>query len=681
MSVLKNAYPHIDYNGFRDVSPRSAAAAVETTPQHMPVIPIFSQSGPTNTTVMPSYALGTELFGEQTFATRGKFFNMSTLMLRTALKQGNAVAIKRLIPSDAKPAARVILALDIVKDQVPDSTNPASLDSDLNTPRVAGVRARWVLIKDNSLDVGAQKAVAGSIVATDGTQSKIYPILELPTSFIGSAGNLCGFRLWAPTQNDTPVADLETAEKFKTRMLRIQFMQRTSESASPSVVYTTNSASTTDFCLTEGVYNESTNVEYYGPETLIAKYQDNGKATGSTPVYAPFSELYVYQDNLKEVQTMVQEAITTLTPAAATELSAPDAVNIFTGVDLAGDDYKGFFLEGPIKGGLRLGKDYIVYASGGDDGTLTQAEFEKQYVSWLTTFGKEETYEDFALFPFTCVYDPGLSMTGKQSLISVLGKRKDLVVNLTTWCATDKKGLTVEEELSRSLVLAARIAGYPESTMYNTSVCRATIITQSGYLISSDYSKRVPVLLDYLNKYAKMAGASSGRMSSTAQMDSENNNSVDLICNLNVETFTDSMAKQLWAAGVTYVRASDMRTFYYPAYHSVYADDTSVLTSPITVGIAADTLRVARRAHVHFSGNATLDNNQLQERCNAFLVDAFKDRYTDRVTIVPNTYFTEEDKTNGYSWSTDIQIYANNSPNVMNLNIITDRKTALATNS
>lgn len=256
-----------------------------------------------------------------------------------------------------------------------------------------------------------------------------------------------------------------------------------------------------------------------------------------------------------------------------------------------------------------------------------------------------------------------------------------MFLNFTTWCAADTRGITIEEELSRSLVLAARIAAYPESVVDNTAVCRAIVCTQSGYLISSDYNRRVPILLDYASKYAAMAGASSGKMSSTKQMDDEGNNTVSLIYDLNVESFDDPMAKQLWAAGVTFVRASDMRSFYYPALHSVYSDDTSVLTSPITVGIACDCVRVATRAHIRFSGNAKLSKGQLQQRCNEYLVSLFKDRYADRVVIVPTTYYTAEDTNNGYSWSTDIAVYANNSPNVMNLNIITYRNSATTTNS
>lgn len=679
--ALKDSFPHIVYPGIHDESETAVIRRIQTTPQHLAVIPIWAQSGPTTTTLVSTSSILTDLYGTQTMATRGKYFNTATLFARTMLAQGNSIMVKRLIPSDTKPAARVILGIDIVKDQVPDSTDPKSVDTDITTSRVEGVRARLVLIEDNTNDVGAQKPIAGSIIATDGTQSKIYPLLELPTSFMGAQGNLIGFRLWAPTQYDSPAANLDVAEKFKTRMFRIQFMQRVTEKASPTIVYTLSDASHADFTLTEGVYDETTNVEYYGPETLIAKYQDDGERTGTAPVYSPFSELYLYQDNLKTVQTMIQEAVVALTPSMASELSAPDAVNLFTGTDLSGTEYRGYFLEGPIKGGLRLGKDNIVYAVGGADGTMTNDEYEKQVMAWHTTFGKEEVYTSLAKFPFTHIYDTGLSMDAKISMMTLLSKRDDIFLNFTTWIASDKRGITVDEELSRALVLSARVTAYPESVIHNTKTTRAVIVTQSGYLVSSDYSKRVPVLLNYASKYAKMAGASSGKMSMTAQMDDENNNKVDLIYNLNVQEFDDTMAKQLWSAGVTYVRAADMRTYYFPAYHSVYDSDTSVLTSPITGGIACDCVRVGHMAHQSVSGNAGLSSDQLIQKCNERLVSLFKDRYGDRVVIVPSTYLTEEDQNNGYSWSTDIAVYANNSPNVMNLNVITRRRSSLTSGS
>lgn len=226
MSLLKNASPHIEYNGLRDVSGTTPTQVEQPSPQHLAVLPIFGQSGPTTTTLVPNSTVITDLYGSQTMATRGSYFNMATLMLRTIMAQGNAVMIKRVIPSDAAPPARVILALDIVKDQVPDSADPKSIDTDITTSRVEGVRARWVLIKDNTSTVGTQKPIAGSIVAADGTQSKIYPILELPTAFVGAMGNLTGFRIWAPTQYDTPAANMDVAEKFKTRLFRMQFLKR-----------------------------------------------------------------------------------------------------------------------------------------------------------------------------------------------------------------------------------------------------------------------------------------------------------------------------------------------------------------------------------------------------------------------------------------------------------------------
>ena len=679
--ALKNNFSHIEYPGIHDESEVAVIKRIQSTPQHLAIIPVWGQSGPIKTTMTTNAGLVTELYGNQTMATRGKFFNTATLFARTILSKGNAVMLKRLIPSDAAPPARVILGIDIIQDQVPDSADPKSLDTDITTARINGVRGRLVLIKDNTSEVGSQKPIAGSIVAADGTQSKIYPLMELPTSFIGAMGNLSGFRLWAPTQHEAPAANLDVAEKFKTRMFRIQFLKRATEKSSPTLCYTLTSATHVDFTLTEGVYDETTNVEYYGPETVMRKYTDDGKLTGVTPTYGPFSEMYLYHDNLKTVQTMIRDAVVALTPSLTSELSSSDAVDVFTGQDLSGNSYRGFFLEGPIKGGLRLGKDNIIYATGGSDGTLTNEEYEKQLMAWHTNFGKEEAYSSFALFPFTHIYDTGLSMDAKISMMTLLSKRRDLFLNFSTWISTDKRGLTIEEELSRGLVLSARITAYPESTVYNTKTVRAVVLAQSGYLVSSDYNKRTPLLLEYASKYANMAGAGTGKMSATKQMDDEANNGVDLLYDLNVEEFEDAMAQQLSSAGVTYVRACDMRTFYFPNYQTVYDSETSTLTSSITAGIACDCVRVAHQVHKSVSGNARLDHNQLIKRCNERLTDLFKDRYSDRVTIVPTTYLTVEDQNNGYSWSTDIAVYANNAPTVMNLNIITRRTDALTSAS
>lgn len=372
MSSQINATPRVLFGGIQNAGSRTASRTAEISPQHYALIRGFAATGTTRTTPVVATGDFTTNFGSDTLSKRGAFYNNAIEHASILMDKGSAFMFKRLIPDDAPAPARLILGIDIVADKIPDATGTPTTNDDGTTTaaKVDGYRGRLVLIEDNVTEVGKQKVIAGNILSQDGsTQSKIYPLLELPTSFVGKSGNLNGIRLWAPDRTDTTPPDFTVGTNFKTRMLRIQLMEKATEASSPSIVKTIDGDNYVDFCLTKGAYSESTDTDYYGPDVVLAKYEDDGKATGQTPIYAPYSQMYVYAENLKEVQTMISEAIIALDPTKATELTGPDTVNVWTGVDLDGEDYKGFLLEGTISGGVKLGKDSVVYATGGGDGT------------------------------------------------------------------------------------------------------------------------------------------------------------------------------------------------------------------------------------------------------------------------------------------------------------------------
>lgn len=672
-----NAAPFVLFDGINDASRKALPPATESTPQHYPLIRLFTESGTTRTTPISTIADFNRIYGEKTFNVRSPFFNMQALLARIVLSQGNAIMVKRLVPSDAGNPARLVLGIDIVKDKVVDPSNPASIASDPKSPRIDGVRARIVVIKDNVNPVGQLQPYAGGIVAADGTQSKTYPLLELPVDSVGAKGNLTGLRIWAPTTNDEQGPDLHAAEAFKTRMLRLQLVKKDSESSAPRIIYTTKDNPYIDVSLTEGTYNDTTNVDYYAPDVLKAEYSDRNGDTA--PVFSPFSDLVIHHDNLSLVQNLIRDAVIAADPTAAAALPGPDAVDVFTGQDLQGHAYKGYALEGFISGGINLGRDYTVYASGGADGTINTKVYNDMIIAHNSSFGSgEEDLTNKAVYPFSVVYDTGLSMEGKFSQINLLSARPDIRIVFTTWIEGEERGLTVNEELSRGTAIRAHLSSNPESTVYNTPVCRGDVIHLTGKLISSDYRKRTPYIIDYANGWAKMAGAASGVMSAQAQMDIAPNNEVTLLRDPNIENVKPNLATQLWGAGGTWAQYSDRRTMYYPALHSVYNDDTSVLTSPITVHIACDIIRRIFKLHKDFSGNSAWTNEQFIQRCDEKATEMLSGLYGGRVRIAVRTVMTAADLQRGYSWTVKVSLFSNNMRNLMNFELSTARLSDLA---
>lgn len=690
---MQNAAPNIIYDGFDDQSRRPPVRETETVAVHTPLLHLFTETGPTEATLVNSASGGfNAIFGSKSLERRGKFFNLQSLLAETLLGQANPFYVKRLRPTDAANPARLVVAIDMVPDLIPKVTTALSgfdypdqvndtdiIDSTGEVEKVMGIRARIVLIDNNSVDQGSLQPMPGSFVSeNDGTQSTVYPLFEMPATFFGSGGNLLGIRLWAPTVDDALVVDESAAAEFKTRMYRMQVMRRLSATTTPTIVRTAASEEYVDISFTEGTYSESTDKEYYAGTVLAEAYSDDGYSSGLSPLYAPFEGIHIYHDNLLTVQEIIYDAELDVNPAAATHISDPGQIDVFTGIDYQGDRHHALLLEGPLKGGIRLGKENTIYAQGGTDGTTDLAMYEELVVRECQNFGElEDQYENVPVYKFGFLYDTGLTMDGKYAMMAALPKRKDLIIRFTTYVESEGRYPTPSEELSRTQAIMSRLRAYPESTLYGTPVCRAEIIQQTGKLALGGYTKPVPQVLDYAKRWAIYGGAGTGILRTGFAVDTKENNRIDLIKNLNVKFFNGRVRADLWSNGATYSLSYDRKAQYYPAIHSVYSDDTSVLISPITTAICTDIVRLIYTVHADFSGNAELTREQLIERCDNRILELVDGKYGDRVRIIPETYFTDADDQRGFSWHCKVTVHANNPHNVMIFDLETRRMSDL----
>lgn len=687
MAYLANAAPKVVFGGINDLSRRAPVRDPETFAQHTPLLRLFTQTGPEETTYVNNASGGfAGIYGSETLSRRSKYFNTQSLLAETLLAEGNSFFVKRLKPEDAAPPARIILAIDLVRDEIPKVVNqlagfdyPDQVDDDdpgspVADEMVEGYRARLVLIDQNSQDVGMQTVRPGSMTGLGGEQSTLYPLFELPASFFGEPGNNLGFRLWVSTVNEQLPYDEAAAQEFKTRMYRAQFMRRDAAGSNPVILRTRTDEDYVDICFRPGAFSRSTDQEYYAGEVLVPAYEDDGFVSGLSRLYSPFSQFFIYQENLEEVQQLFFDNELVVNPAAATTLTDPGEFDVFSGIDIDGYYYQGLLLEGPLDGGVLLGKDATIYAQGGTDGTMNTQTYEALVTRENVNFGElGDQYENVSKYPFGRLYDTGLSMDGKYEMMRTLARRQDLICTFTTFVEAEGRAPTRSEELSRAQALMSRLRGYPESTLYGTPVCRAEIILQTGKLAAGGYNKFVPQVIDYAQRWATYGGAASGILREGFDIDASPNNRIQMLKELNVEFFNERLQSELWATGTTYSLTYDRRSQFYPAIHSVYSDDTSVLISPITVSICTDIMRMIRKVHADFSGNATLTKAQLIERCDNEILRRTDGRYGQRVQIVPETYFTATDDQLGFSWHCKVTVYANNPRTVMIFDLETQR--------
>lgn len=692
MSV--HAFPRIVFNGIRDRSRRPFMRPEITFAQHTPLLRLFTETGPTETTYVgvgdSSFA---SVFGEATLDPRSKFYNLQSLLALTLLGEGNGFYVKRLQPEDANAPSRICLALEMVKDFVPVRINQLAgfnypgIVTDLDDSPVAGedlvegYRARIIMIKDNQSEVGTQRVLPGTMVSSiDGGSSMIYPLMELPVSFFGELGNNIGMRIWAPTQKDPDGYDEETAARFKTRMYRLQLVELMAGSSNPVVTKTKFDEDYIDVSFDEGVYSESLDRDLTIDDVLVDQYEDDGLESGLSALYSPVSKVHIYRENIELVREVIYEAEMRVNPASASQIFEASQIDFLTMTGEDGDTYHSVQLEGPIEGGILLGKQSTVYATGGSNGTLTLEEYSKLVDIQNTNFGKlDDQYENTAKYPFGILYDTGLPMSSKYKSMQVLAARPDLQYFYTTFIEGEKRQLTASEEASRTQAIMTRLRAFPESTLYGTGVCRSQIVTQSGRLTGGGYNGPVPQLMDIAHKWARYAGAGNGVLRPGFEMDAYPNNKVGYVKRLNVDNFNVRTQANLWANGATYSSSYDTRSNYYPCQRSVYQDDTSVLLSPLTVNICCVIMRLIVRIHAQFSGNASITKEQLVERCDEAIIDQTKELFGERVEVTPRTVITELDDNNGSSWTCNVTVAANNPRTTLYFNLDTIRREAGST--
>lgn len=689
-----NAAPYTNWLGIQDESTRAQTVEPLQVPTHLPLCPIYTQWGPTEATLVTPSSL-TATYGADTFNQRSAYYNHQTLYAQRFLSQGNQIMVKRLIPADAGPKARLLLSLDLVAEPAlpqyernPDGTY--TLDAEGNKIQITGVGAtaagyigKWVLNQWMDGDAGTAEpfgAVAqrqGSIVSSDSTQSTLYPILELEATFIGDRGNNLGMRLLAPTTEDAnnPLNSAQAA-RTKSFIYRLQFVSRLTSTASPQVIQTQGGEQSANFSFKKGAFDNNYDLDLDFQDVLATAFSQHG-IPRNPPVYGPFENAKVYTDQLEMVLALIgaAEAPMGTLPVASMDASSDElyTVNPFTAVNYDNTPYYSLQLQGPASNGLIFTSNSTFYAKGGSDGTMSLTSYDSDVADWMTAFD----LNDMAKYPFSFVWDSGFSLDTKtKAMVPLLGKRPDIALMFSTQSALDPQN-NAAEDTSVARALAAAVGNYPESVVYGTAACRAAIIGSSGHLLNSNYSALVPASLQLAQTFAAYMGAGNGIWASNVPPDENPQNIITLFRDLNATYKTATARSQDWATGLVWVENFDMNTQYFPALASVYTNDTSILKAFMNVVIAIDLIKIAHQVRRELSGNSSLSDKQFVAKSNQRINELVKGRYAGRVQIVADTFYSTQDQANGYSWSCSITMYGNNMRTVGSDTIIARRMSDL----
>lgn len=700
MSNFINAAPTFISTGKKDVSQRTPVREPEQIPTHLPHGFIFAEWGPTDPHLAVGSAFNT-LYGARSMDPRYPYYNHQSELLGTVIGESNAVFITRLKPEDAAPPSRLLISLDVVPDQIQQYQRNADgtflLDqAGAKIPitgqgaMIAGHRLKWIIndiaVGQQIPDFGEVPAKVGTMTSSTSAQSTLYPMFEVEANFFGKKGDNFGLRLVAPTTASNAPLNDNLFNAVKAYIYRLSLVSRLDLTSTVNVVETLNGEQAIDFTFKPNTIDLASNTELSIHDTFLKAYQDID-SPGLTPIYSPFGKVKVYDQNLHTILTMVGAAEAPLGLLAEDTMDGDSewlySVNLISGTDEHNVPYYSVEIEGAANGGIRFTDATAVWATGGSDGTMNFETHDELVRNEMTNYGQTgPDLLDDAKYPFSFYYDSGYTLETKLALLTPLALRKDVVIVLSTQDVSEPLNTaTIEASIATTLKNAARL--YPESEMHGTKVCRVMVIGHAGELINSNYRgvnghRHLPLTIEFAAKSARYMGAGTGIWNAAAAFDMPPNNQIEKFKGVNI-TFKSANARvRDWQNGLVWAQNFDMRSIYWPGLQTVYDEDTSVLNSYFNMVIAVDLEKVAQRAYRNLTGiSGKMTKAQFIMRSNQLILDDTEGRYDSRVTVRPDTYFTQADELRGYSWKTDIHMYGENMRTVGTYTVVAHRSSDL----
>lgn len=679
MSNISNGAPRYILNGIRDESVKAPVPVPEVYPQNLPHVYILAERG-TLTPQLLDPTLLTEYYGAKSFDNLSKYWTMGTAFANVFAKAANTMLVQRVHPADALKPSMISIGIEIVDDQLHeydrDEDGFPKIGADGNyvikETTVNGKLACLVVNRDVAHAPGGAKVGKGQMTSSTGAQSEYYPLIDLEVASPGAYGNNIGISLYAPNAKSENPLNVSVAVDQVAQLYRLGIYERPNSQGTPVRKLTRSRSSFIDFSFKKSVVDKATTYKYDFDLRIKDWALDQ---PGMIPLPGLLGKTHVYRDNLDTVLKMIYTAEKPnnahLIPA---DHGAEQQINLLSGVDFYGRPYYNFRVKTSAEGGINMNEIAIYYAEGGSDGDLSDriTTYNKLVKEQFDNYGELEGIEvlDDARYPQSSYWDAGYDIETKKSMISLLGKRKDIVVYLGTFIDGHAR-LTGPEQRSMGASLRTYAQLYPESALYGTTVTRAVIFMQSGRMAGEDSDEYYPHLLDHAYKRALYAGSGTGVLKTAFAYDDAKNNNVQLLTDMDLLWEPDDVRDLNWNAGLNYASWQNRSSAYVPHVQSIYDNDTSVLRDEIPMTICVDITKQCERAYRALPVDTRRTTNQTLRRLNLILQEMTKDKYDGRADIKITAYRTIQDANARVRYSCDVSVALNKGMYIGSFTVIT----------
>lgn len=687
MSDIYNATPQIVLRGIDDRSREPVPRSIPLRPTHFPLVYFWAQRGPS----VPRPMLNGDqtIYGSDTFNPLKKWYNHATPYISGFLGKGNAVMAHRVVPKDAAPPAASRFCVELLETELDDyernsdgSIKMVNGNPVPNGTKLQGYTATFLTLPvpdddltgfgNGTVGVGTQED------PTTGKKSEIIPLWDLRESSQGADGNLTNYNVFAPTITSREIQfNPQLLSRLHTYPIAFRMGRRSTLSSSPVQVRTLSGANIVLMTLQNGDADPLTNAPLQMNDVLPASYNRFDSSLGPD-VYGYIDSVAVYQSNIDRVVGLLYEAEKKFVEDNPTLLYHYDfnlngedeahVMNFLGGVTYNNYPYHTYRVQAGTTG-YRPTQSQWVALTGGSDGTMNNETFAELVGEKIQEYADSYSpTQDDARRVESIFYDSGFPMDTKYKLLDFLAIRKDLALVLSVFQEGDGK-LSATDQYARASALRTRASLYPDSVYYGTGVARVQICGRSGKLIGSNYRGRVAGTYEFGMKYAEYMGAGNRVWNSDKMPAGYPNSLVTSLTDVDV-SFTPVDQRVLdWDVGLNWIQNYDQNSQFIPAYRSVYEDDTSVLTSFITVLAIVEINKVCQQVHRMFSGVDYLTNAQLAERVDREIANQLKSVFGGRFRLEVETTFTDFDLASNYSWTTVVRIGAAGMKTVMTASV------------
>lgn len=401
----------------------------------------------------------------------------------------------------------------------------------------------------------------GTVASTTGVISTTYPLFAL-TTYVGSAGDNFGFRLFYNTSYNTTIVSNTGAMTYNFQPVQLNINTNVE-----TPIYDINNSQTQTFSFMPGSFDPSTDTYYELADVVRNSF--NGLPG------LPY-QFYVYGSNMGSIG----QAALTLSPELGS--ISPYLLNLFTGVDSSGNPYEHIVIA-PGASSI-LNNNVVLYLQGGSDGSLSKSTLEAQ-TAQLYNGALNPLIADSFRYPFTHIYDSGYTLANKQLLMDIFSIRDDIKIILSTQDVANPANTAAQDQSTGSALRTSALLN-PESIDFGTQACRVDIYQQCGTLSDTQlYTNIVPATIDSLIKHCRFTGSDHIVGEPKGRPNSEV--SILNIGSLNWTPTTPQQMQLSWNTGLNYIQYCDTATVFYPDLLSVYSIDTSLLSSALLVDYAA----------------------------------------------------------------------------------------------